>query len=295
MSKFFKYSNPEAAALYSQIKATTEAQAMINDRLKKLNGQLEALKKQADVDARGKKATLTISDIAWTKMVMLCHDCDKEIAWHFTAERRENDEYFVEDILPAYPQKVTGADVVVDDSKFAFWVNDVPDEVWNKVRGQGHSHVNMSTFASATDSQHQKETLQNLTDFYIFIIFNKRDEHWCLIADAQKNVVYENSDITVEIEYSDGDIYDFLVKSREALEKPVTTYAGRSNMYTGGWNNASKGASKGTQGSVYDTKGNLVDQKFDGSKGGYKPKKWWEDFDSDEEFYNYYSQGGFDA
>ena len=47
----------------------------------------------------------------------------------------------------------------------------------------GHSHVNMGTSPSATDTKLQEDHLAQLqdNDFYIFLIVNKKREIWCTI------------------------------------------------------------------------------------------------------------------
>ena len=137
------------------------------------------------------------------KMVTLVMNFDKEVAWHGIAQRSEDpdkDEYIISDIL-VYSQKVTASTVETDQEEYETWLYELPDEVFNKVRMQGHSHVNMSTYPSGVDTTHQGKIMAQLDDdmFYIFMIWNKRLEKWIKIYDFAKNTMFENTDVDVKI------------------------------------------------------------------------------------------------
>ena len=100
-----------------------------------------------------RKATVYFTEIAWLKMQSLIREFDKEVAWHglaFRGEDPEKDEYTITDIL-VYPQEVTGATVTSDQTKYQEWLMSHDDDVFNNIRMQGHSHVNMATNPSSVD------------------------------------------------------------------------------------------------------------------------------------------------
>ena len=72
---------------------------------------------------------------------------------------------------------------------------------------QGHSHVNFQPVASTVDLEHQERILSQLKGdmFYVFIIYNKKLEHTITIFDLPGNIVYENSDVILEIQGADFD------------------------------------------------------------------------------------------
>ena len=71
------------------------------------------------------------------------------MAW--CAERcEEKDTYLISDIL-VYPQEVTGSTVTTDQNEYEMWLMKQEDDVFNNIRMQGHSHVNMSTSPSSVD------------------------------------------------------------------------------------------------------------------------------------------------
>ena len=168
--------------------------------MKLADGKLSFSKSFGSID---RKATVYFTDMAWQKMQALIRECDKEVGWHGIAYRGddpEKDEYFINDIL-VYPQEVTGATVTTDQEKYQSWLFDHDDDVFNNIRMQGHSHVNMGTTPSGVDTSLYERILDQLDDqmFYIFLIYNKRGEKTYKIYDLAKNVLFETADVTVEV------------------------------------------------------------------------------------------------
>lgn len=149
-----------------------------------------------------RKATVYFTHQAWSKMQALLKNFDKEVAWHGVAYRGdgEEDEYYITDIL-VYPQEVTGSTVNTDQEKYQTWLMSHDDDVFNNIRMQGHSHVYMGTTPSGVDTSLYERILDQLEDdmFYIFLIYNKRNEKTYKIYDLGKNILFETADITVEV------------------------------------------------------------------------------------------------
>lgn len=169
-----------------------------------------------------RKATLYFTEIAWLKMMTLVREFDKEVAWHGIAKRGDKlgeDSYIISDIL-VYPQEVTGATVNTDQEKYQMWLMNHDDEVFNNIRMQGHSHVNMGTTPSSVDTSLYDRILEQLDDdmFYIFLIWNKRNEKTIKIYDLAKNVLFETSDVTVEILDDGTGIEHFLKDAKEMVQ-----------------------------------------------------------------------------
>ena len=129
-------------------------------------------------------------------MKTLCATCSSEIAWHGTVQKIADDKYMVLDIL-VYPQKVTAMTVESDEAHYATWLNELPDDVFNSIRLQGHSHVNMGVTPSGTDDDFYETLDEHVKDFYIYVIMNKRNEIYTEIHDVANNLVYETTDINV--------------------------------------------------------------------------------------------------
>lgn len=200
-----------------------------------------------------RKATLYFTEIAWLKMMTLVREFDKEVAWHGIAKRGnkpEEDSYIISDIL-VYPQEVTGATVNTDQEKYQMWLMNHDDEVFNNIRMQGHSHVNMGTTPSSVDTSLYDRILEQLDDdmFYIFLIWNKRNEKTIKIYDLAKNVLFETSDVTVEILDDGTGIEHFLKDAKEMVQDkkytPSTSFGHPYGGYDYAYQKKSEAASVG--------------------------------------------------
>jgi len=196
-------------------------------------------------------ATVYFTELAWLKMQTLIREFDKEVAWHGVAMRGEDpskDEYYITDIL-VYPQEVTGATVNTDQEKYQMWLMEHEDDVFNNIRMQGHSHVNMGTTPSSVDTSLYDRILDQLDDdmFYIFMIWNKKGEKTIKIYDLAKNVLFETQDCTVKILDDGTGIEQFLKNAKSMVKDKVYTspsspsaksYTGYSgyNGYNGNYN-----------------------------------------------------------
>jgi len=149
------------------------------------------------------KPTIIFSQKAYLKMHMLVKHNTKEIAWHGIVERNNN-TFTVKDIL-VYPQEVTGVTVETDQQEYSNWLINLPDEQFNNLRMQGHSHVNMGVSPSGTDTTWYNSILQQLQndDYYIFLILNKSGNLHLELYDLKTNTKYDKEDIEIKIEHED--------------------------------------------------------------------------------------------
>lgn len=147
------------------------------------------------------KVKVNISALAWGRMQSLVKGSSLEIAWHGIVDRTEDGAFFIEDITVP-PQIVTSANVDVDDVRYSVWLAEHPE--FDRIRMQGHSHVNMGVSPSGVDLDYYDTVASQLgaDDFYIFMILNKRGDMTCIVLDG--DIVYENSDVNVVV---DGDFY----------------------------------------------------------------------------------------
>lgn len=166
------------------------------------------------------KATICFTPLAYTKMLGLIMNFDTEVAWHGVGKRIDKSKFLISDIL-VYPQQVSGSTVEMDTENYAKWLmeND-EDERFDNIIMQGHSHVNFDTTPSPTDIKHQEDILSQLTDdmFYIFIIWNKKLEHTSRIYDLQNNILYEDKDISYEIDSESFDFEEFLSSAKKSVK-----------------------------------------------------------------------------
>lgn len=208
------------------------------------------LKYELDLGNVDAKAKLTFSETAYLKMWYLVAACDKEIAWHCTAHRGEEEhEYHVDDVF-VYPQVVSGATVNTDQEKYQDWLYGLDDDVFNNLRLQGHSHVNMSTTPSAVDNTLYDRLRSQLEGdmFYIFLIWNKRGEHTISIYDYRDNVVFSNSDI--ELFYEGDFVSSASDRVKENIPAPVVQSA--NVPFTQNKNTPTQTTKKSNASSYYD-------------------------------------------
>lgn len=200
---------------------------------------------------------------SYEKMMALVRHFDTEIAWHGLVNRVDDTHFEITDIL-VYPQIVSGATVETDQSKYQMWLMDPDvhsDEEFSHIRMQGHSHVNMSTSPSCVDLNNQDRMLQIFgeEDFFIFLIWNKREEHTCRLYDMKNNVMYNESDIHFLYE---SEFTDFLQGSEAMLEKrapaQVATAAVGAAGAAGGYAYAAASAKYGVAAGGYNPSGSIT-------------------------------------
>lgn len=158
---------------------------------------------------------IIITPTAADKMTALVDVCDLEIAWHNTVTR-DGSVFTVHDTL-CYPQTVAATAVEADDYLYPEWQEELETPVYNELRMQGHSHVNMGVSPSHTDETYYNTLLQHVKSFYIFIIVNKRGDMYARIYDKQYNIIYENKDIDIEIQHTPINLW-----ASDQMDKYVT-------------------------------------------------------------------------
>ena len=180
---------------------------------------------------------------AYLKMRSLVTTCKEEIAWHGVVRKASLSEYYIEDIL-VYPQTVTGVTVTSDQQAYSEWLYAHEDEVFNNLRLQGHSHVNMGTTPSGVDNALYEAILSQITDndYYIFLITNKSGDVNIWIYDMAQNIIFEKEDITVRVllqdqeqtlaEWTSKVIDTAITKRTPVVNKVQTGYYGRQEMTT---------------------------------------------------------------
>lgn len=266
-----------------------------------IDGILEALRKQLTghrcestelkVDLKDDRfATVCYTPSAWAKMTALIACFSTEIEWHYCARRLSESVFEIFDVVVP-PHVVTGTTVTSDDDKYAAWIAELPDEVYNNLRGHGHSHVNMQVVPSAVDEAYRKDLVTQIVGgsendaFYIFMIFNKSYTWSAQVFDIKNNLVYESDDVDLCVDLDDGmDVYTFVANARK-----LATAASARPVYNGStW----YGGQASNGGSVTTAKNGKSSAKKPGSKGGAKNNPSYEcddesAYDPDDIYGNY--------
>lgn len=170
---------------------------------------------------------LNFTALAWLKMDTLIQKTSTECAWHGVVTASDDRKCFtVTDIL-VYPQHLAATTVEQDDTnnRYDEWHNALPDGIYNSLKLQGHSHVNMTSSPSGRDNDTMEKVLSTLRDdsFYIFIINNKSQNVWAKIYDLKNNACYENADINVLV---DGiDFYEWYHENKEQYMQTRTSHS----------------------------------------------------------------------
>ncbi len=260
MSKFIKMTDEIAAGIRESVIAQVD-KAIATDS-KSHDGNITVTYSLGKSEER---ATLNISVKAYLKIQALVATFQKEVAWHGTAfrEDEENHIYRIEDIV-VYPQMVDGTNVNTDDGEYCAWNMGLDDDVAMNLRFHGHSHVNMAAFASYVDIKHQKEILGMMDDdmFYIFMITNKRGDMELKIYDMKQNILFETADITVSITQDDINIPEFIAGAKKLVKDLPYSYSGYYNVRYSG--------KQGTQTNGAQTAGNNKTCPTNKNTGGKK-------------------------
>lgn len=231
------------------IKLTDELLQKIQDEfiakvktIKMFDGKLE-YSRTFKWDGDDDRATVYLSLVAFAKMNALIQQFSDEIAWHGVVHRDPDNPsiFHITDIL-VYPQVVTGTTVNTDQDAYQTWLYSFDDDVFNNIRMQGHSHVNMSVFPSGVDTSYWEKLLAQISDddYYIFMIWNKKYERFVRIFDLKNNTLYETADVDVFIGDTGVDLQAFISSAKEIVTKktytPTTTYPSvYQDGYLGGY------------------------------------------------------------
>lgn len=223
------------------------------------NGKFTFTRDIGNVD---RQATLFFTEKAWVKQQALIKEFDDEVAWHGIAYRgddEESDDYIIEDIM-VYPQEVTGATVTTDQEKYQNWLYEQEDEVFNNIRMQGHSHVNMGVTPSGVDDALYENILEQLEGdmFYIFMIWNKKGDKTIKIYDFGKNILFETKDVEVEI--MGIDLGEFIKESKSLVKKKASYNTAYGN--------------KGRSGNVSSYYNKTASKKSKRGKSAYSDEVW---------------------
>jgi hypothetical protein len=183
----------------STTKYVTEYIAKNNNHCdSKISINIDLTKALSKVKTRPK---VRLTTRAYAELRILIDNTDTEIGMHGIVTKDKN-VYTIESLI-VYPQKVTGATATATDD-YGPWLMALPDEVFNKLRFQVHSHVNFGTFASAVDTALYEHLMTDVEDYYIFMIMNKKGEVNVMLHDIAANLIFEKEDIDLTVIDEDG-------------------------------------------------------------------------------------------
>lgn len=156
------------------------------------------------------------------KTKLLVDQFSSEVAWHMVIDRLENNLFVIKDII-IFPQEVTGVTANGIDGEYEMFLHKLPDDIFNKLRGHGHSHVNMGVSPSGTDENYYTNLMTQVPDYYITLIINKKGETHLRLYDVQNNILY--TDLTYSVHDSEGNsIALWFLESKVNVKDKVYNY-----------------------------------------------------------------------
>lgn len=126
------------------------------------------------------------------------YDDNLEIGWFGVCEKYK-DMIYVKDIL-VYPQERYAAHFETDDREMMQWYLSLPDDVINKIRFAGHSHVNFPAVPSGTDIADEQRQLDVLgeNDYFLWFILNRKREFSLRYYDPNTKKIFERRGLMSE-------------------------------------------------------------------------------------------------
>ena len=136
----------------------------------------------------------------------------KEFACWGIVEYTSDDTIIVESFHLCPNTKNSAAYCEVDEDKFDQWAQSgkyFPITKAGKLRVHAHSHVNMGVTPSGTDNTQYHEKATSISDYFIQLIFNHKEEHTLNLCDAKTGIKYEGVPEYIQIQ---NYIYDRQLK-----------------------------------------------------------------------------------
>lgn len=138
--------------------------------------------------------TVYITTDALLKMKSYIESCDKEIAWLCVVEKEDSEVYTITDTI-LFKQDITASTADICEVALNDFATELAStgrmDLFNKIKGWGHSHVNMAVFASGTDESTFKD-FYSTCDYFIRIIGNKPGLLKLDFVDCEKELRFDN-------------------------------------------------------------------------------------------------------
>lgn len=157
--------------------------------------------KNIEFDDGGLRYKLYFKQSAYDKMRLYVDLCEDEIGWLGYVEKLQNNTGFLVTDVFLVKQEVHGSTTELSPDAIMEYYNGLDDVGKDKFINQckiwGHSHVNMAPTPSGQDDTQGKELSQDVTDFYIRLITNKKGEYHITYYDKEINAKVMTDEIVV--------------------------------------------------------------------------------------------------
>lgn len=122
--------------------------------------------------------------------------CSDEIGWFFTVEKnQENNQIYIIKECYLFEQQVHATTTEIDGDRLATFAAELLEkengfDIWNEMRGWGHSHVNMGVTPSGQDDSQMEFFARAGQPFFVRIIANKLEVLKIDLFDYTTGVAY---------------------------------------------------------------------------------------------------------
>lgn len=142
-----------------------------------------------------------ITQEAADKMKIIIDKSTQEVGWLCSVSELSNG-YLVEDVF-IIAQRVHATTTELTEEGLQAFGEELMSakggmDLWCKIRGWGHSHVNMGVSPSAQDDNQMEQLTANNTEFFVRIIGNKKGEMEIGVFDYRSGVSYLNVPWSIE-------------------------------------------------------------------------------------------------
>ena len=116
----------------------------------------------------------------------------KEFACVGLVESASDDWIIVERFFLCPNTQNSAAYCEINGAKYTEWtLNNFKANERNRLRVHAHSHVNMGVSPSGTDNEAFIDKAKNISDYYVQLIFNHKEEHTINLCDCKTGIKYE--------------------------------------------------------------------------------------------------------
>lgn len=173
-----------------------------------------------------RKFELLILERAFVKIQKIIDIADKEIGF-LGISQRIGDTFVIHDVYIT-EQEVSDTTCILDPEGLEKLIDPLLEQGidLNNLRFWGHSHVNMTCGPSAQDTRQIEDLLQDVPDYFIMGIFNKKNENYVEIHLKEEDLIICNVPIKIE--------EDSLTLS---IKKEIEEKVKRKNYSRGSWYN----------------------------------------------------------
>lgn len=168
---------------------------------------------------------VTLTPEAHGKMWALIQACDIEVGWLSTCLKTATGDFVIDDVFVPGQRCTAASTTITKDGEAGLLDTLLREKKYdsiNRLGCWGHSHVNMSVFASIVDETqtdaYLKKRQEQKHDYFIRVIANKRGDFFCSLYRLDAEVVLHHPPLQVE----KAEAKKYAEWAKEQIERHVT-------------------------------------------------------------------------